>query len=84
MGLGVGATGEAITASVQMVVTMRWLIILCCVLGGCSKVGVSGLANQLVGDWAEVQLPQGCRPQQIAAEAGAGVAVLCEDGRVFH
>ena len=53
-------------------------------LAGCGKLGVSGTVNQMVGDWAEVKLPAGCTPKQIAGEEGSGVIVLCEDGRIFH
>jgi len=50
----------------------------------CDKIGGSGMINQALGNWAEVELPDGCVAKQIAAEGNAGVAVLCEDGRVFH
>lgn len=53
-------------------------------LAGCGKLGVSGHIAQAFGDWAEVRLPDGCRVKQISAEEDSGVAVLCEDGRVFH
>jgi hypothetical protein len=53
-------------------------------LCGCGKLGVSGNVAQLVGNWAEVKLPDGCKVKQIAAERDSGVAVLCEDGRIFH
>jgi len=51
---------------------------------GCNKLGSGGVMAQIAGDWAQVKLPQGCVAKQIAAESGSGVAVLCEDGRVFH
>ena len=53
-------------------------------LAGCGKVGVGGSIKQAFGDWAEVKLPDGCKAHQISAEEGNGVAVLCEDGRIFH
>lgn len=53
-------------------------------LAGCGKVGVGGAISQAVGNWAEIKLPAGCKARQISAEEGNGVAVLCEDGRVFH
>ena len=53
-------------------------------LAGCGKVGVSGVMSQVVGNWAEVKLPDGCVAKSISAEENSGVAVLCEDGRVFH
>lgn len=64
----------------------RLVFVIVCIasLAGCGKVGFSGSMDQLVGDWAELKLPPGCVPQQIAAEHNAGVAVLCKDGRIFH
>lgn len=59
-------------------------MLLFCALGGCAKYGAGGVFQQMKGDWAQVRLPQGCKVRQIAAEEGAGVVVLCEDGRVFH
>lgn len=53
-------------------------------LSACGKLGVSGHISQFVGNWAQINLPDGCKPKQIAAETGNGVAVLCEDGRVYH
>jgi hypothetical protein len=54
-------------------------------LGGCGKLGFSGHVAHAFGDWAAVDLPPGCVAKQIAAsEGGSGVAVLCEDGRVFR
>ena len=53
-------------------------------LAGCGKLGLSGSFNQAVGNWARVSLPDGCNVKQIAAEHDNGVAILCEDGRVFH
>lgn len=53
-------------------------------LSACGKVGVSGAINHMTGNWAQVNLPADCAVQQIAAEEGNGVAVLCKDGRVFH
>lgn len=53
-------------------------------LAGCGKIGVSGVVSQVVGNWAEVKLPANCQAKQISAEENSGVAVLCEDGRVFH
>lgn len=54
------------------------------VLTGCDKMGASGIVNQTFGNWAEIKLPDGCVAQQIASSSDSGVAVLCEDGRVFH
>ena len=59
------------------------LMVVALSLTGCAKVGVSGKLNQLVGDWAEVHLPDGCVAKQVAASQHE-VVVLCEDGRVFH
>lgn len=53
-------------------------------LAGCGKVGIEGAVKQHFGDWAQITLPAGCVAKQISASRGAGVAVLCEDGRVFH
>lgn len=53
-------------------------------LAGCGKVGLGGQISQGLGNWAQVRLPDGCVAKQVAAEEGSGVAVLCEDGRVFH
>lgn len=52
-------------------------------LAGCNKYGGSRW-NHVIGDWAEVHMPAGCVPKQVAAEEAAGVVVLCEDGRIFH
>jgi hypothetical protein len=60
------------------------IVAMCLLLGACAKVGFSGSMSQLVGDWAEVRLPPGCKVKQIAGEEGTGVIVLCEDGRLFH
>ena len=60
------------------------ILVLSVCLSGCGKMGFSGTVGHLVGNWAEVQLPQGCKVKQMAAEEGNGVVVLCEDGRVFH
>jgi hypothetical protein len=53
-------------------------------LASCDKVGVGGSISHAFGSWAQVSLPDGCVAKQIAAEEENGVAVLCEDGRVFH
>ena len=53
-------------------------------LSGCGKLGISGIVSQEVGNWAQLNLPDGCVAKQISAEESSGVAVLCEDGRVFH
>ena len=58
--------------------------LLALLLSGCGKLGVSGHIDQMFGNWAQVNLPPGCKPKQISAEEGSGTAVLCEDGRVFH
>ena len=65
---------------------MKKAYILLCLLtlAGCGKIGVGGTMKQLVGDWAQVTLPDGCKAKQIAGEEGNGVIVLCEDGRIFH
>ena len=55
-----------------------------CALSGCGKIGVGGSIAQAFGNWAELRLPDGCKARQISAEESSGVAVLCEDGRVFH
>lgn len=54
------------------------------VLAGCGKIGITGAIDQAVGNWAELRLPAGCVAKQISVEHDSGVAVLCEDGRVFH
>ena len=64
--------------------TVFILVAACLLLSSCDKVGAGGGISHLVGNWTEVHLPQGCVAKQIAAEEGNGVAVLCEDGRVFH
>lgn len=53
-------------------------------LSACDKYGVNGSVNQTFGNWAEVHIPAGCVPVQIAAEHESGVVVLCRDGRIFH
>ena len=54
-------------------------------LAGCGKLGFGGHVAHAFGDWALVDLPKGCVAKQIAAsEGGAGIAVLCEDGRVYR
>jgi len=60
------------------------ILVLAMALGACGKLGVGGTLAQAAGNWAEVRLPAGCVPKQVAAEEGSGVVVLCEDGRVFH
>lgn len=60
------------------------IVVICLSLAGCGKLGIGGHISQLVGNWAEVKLPDGCKAKQVSAEEGSGVAVLCEDGRVFH
>lgn len=52
-------------------------------LTACGKLGVTGTINQELGNWAQVNVPDGCVPKQIAAEGNSGVVMLCEDGRVF-
>ena len=52
-------------------------------LAGCGKLGVGGSISQVVGNWAQVALPAGCKVRQLAASDHT-TAVLCEDGRVFH
>ncbi len=64
--------------------TKTLLLIAALLLTGCGKIGVSGIVDQAVGNWAEVKLPSGCKARQVAGEEGSGVIVLCEDGRVFH
>ena len=56
----------------------------CAALAGCDKYGSGGYWSHMVGNWVQVQLPAGCNVKQIAAEERGGVAVLCDDGRVFH
>lgn len=53
-------------------------------LAGCDKYGAGSGIDRLLGNWVPVTLPDGCVVKQIAAEENGGVAVLCEDGRVFH
>lgn len=53
-------------------------------VAGCSKYGVNGSINQVIGDWTQLNLPKGCVAKQIAAEGSSSMAVLCEDGRVFY
>lgn len=60
------------------------IVLACMGLSACDKVGVGGAMSQVFGNWAEVKLPPGCVAKQVSAEEGNGVAVLCEDGRVFH
>lgn len=65
---------------------MKTLIIIAAALAltACDKYGAGGSFNQAFGNWAEVKMPDGCAPVQIAAESGSGVVVLCKDGRLFH
>ena len=58
-----------------------WFVLLILTLVGCEKQGVDG--GPASYNWHEIQLPPACRPKSIAGAAG-GMAVLCEDGRVFH
>lgn len=60
------------------------LVALSLTLAACGKTGVSGSISQTFGNWAQVRLPAGCIAKLISAEESSGVAVLCEDGRVFH
>ncbi len=60
------------------------LIILTGALMGCDKMGVQGVINRNLGNWAEINLPENCVPAQIASSSDAGVVVLCQDGRLFH
>lgn len=53
-------------------------------LTGCNKMGVQGIVNRNLGNWAEINLPENCVPAQIASSSDAGVVVLCTDGRLFH
>ena len=59
-------------------------LVICVALSGCGKLGVVGHIDQAIGNWAQINLPENCKPKQISAEQGSGVAILCEDGRVFH
>jgi hypothetical protein len=36
------------------------------------------------GKWVEIKPPPDCKVKQIAGEGLKSVALLCEDGRVFH
>lgn len=65
---------------------MKYVAILILAFGltGCAKKGAMGGFKQLVGDWAQINLPEGCKAHQISADSHGGVSVLCEDGRVFH
>ena len=69
---------------------LKRLFMMACFMAGmgsmaaCGKIGVGGRLNSLVGNWAEVSLPVGCTAKQIASSSDHGVAVLCEDGHVFH
>lgn len=60
------------------------IVLACVLLAACDKVSVGQRLNRVVGNWAELQVPAGCKPKQISVEEGSGVAVLCEDGRIFH
>lgn len=54
-------------------------------LTACGKTGFEGAISHKLGNWVQTSLPPNCVVKQIAAsEGGAGVAVLCEDGRVFR
>jgi dihydroxyacid dehydratase/phosphogluconate dehydratase len=59
-------------------------VLACVALVSCDKIAPGQGLNRLVGNWVPLQLPAGCAVRQIAAEESGGVAVLCEDGRVFH
>lgn len=58
--------------------------LLALILAGCGKMGGSGTIHQAFGNWAELKLPKDCVPKQIASSSDIGVALLCEDGRLFH
>lgn len=60
------------------------VVTMCLMLGACGKLGFTGKLSHMVGNWVQVNLPADCVAKQISAEEGAGVAVLCADGRVFH
>lgn len=60
------------------------LVILFISLTACDKMGATGILNQNLGNWAELKLPKYCVPKEIASSSDAGVALLCEDGRLFH
>lgn len=53
-------------------------------LAGCGKYGAGTALDRLIGNWAPIAPPSGCVVKQIAAEESGGLAVLCEDGRLFH
>lgn len=66
---------------------MKKLIVLGLIVlsvAACDKMGVGGVVNQAVGNWAQIKVPEGCVVTQIASSSDSGVAVLCEDGRLFH
>jgi hypothetical protein len=50
---------------------------------GCDKYGVGTKLDRMVGNWVPVTLPEGCVVKQIASDE-TGIAVLCDDGRIFH
>ncbi len=53
-------------------------------LCSCGKYDPGSSISHAFGGWGEIRLPDGCVAKQIAVESNNGVAVLCEDGRVFH
>lgn len=59
-------------------------VLFCGALTACDKYGAGTGVSRLLGNWAEVKLPDGCRAKQIAADERGGIAVLCDDGRLFH
>ena len=65
-------------------VSIGLIIVAAAALSGCGKIGGGGILNQMVGNWAEVRLPDGCKAKLIAGEEKGGAIVLCEDGRLFH
>ncbi len=67
-----------------MKIKLAILAILAVALVGCGKMGVAGHINQAFGNWAQITVPKDCVPKEIASSSDAGVALLCEDGRLFH
>jgi hypothetical protein len=64
--------------------TLALMLLTAVALAGCGKLGAGGEVSKAFGNWVAVPLPAGCVAKQIAAEENGGVAVLCEDGRIFN
>jgi hypothetical protein len=58
--------------------TLLFLLLTVMPLSACDNPSAAG------DKWVEIKPPPDCKVKQIAGEGLKSVAVLCEDGRVFH